>query len=81
MNTPQMVELRNYGVTMIKQSESNFMVLDCSGFATFSHEGRQIAQSKYSFLLSSLQATQIGLNSKHCVFTGINWNYGHYMTL
>ena len=70
MNTPQMVELRNYGVILIKQSESNFMVLDSSGFATFSYEGRQIAQSKYSFPLSSLQTVQIGLNSKHSVFTG-----------
>jgi len=73
MNTPQMVELRDSNVILIKQSENNFIILDGAGITTFSYEGRTMSQTKYTFPLNSLQPNQIALNSKYCIITGLNY--------
>lgn len=70
MNTPQMIELRDSNVILIKQSESNFIILDSNGINTFSFEGRTQSQTKYTFSLVSLQPNQIALNGTYCILTG-----------
>ena len=78
MNTPQMVELRDSNVTLIKQMESTFLALDSNCITVFSYDGRSQSQTKYNFSLASLNTNQIAANSKYCVMTG---KIGHSLDL
>ena len=77
-NTPQVVELHDSNVIMVKQTESNFIVLDGSSLSSYSYEGRQQSQTKYTFSLLTLQRNQITANSKYCILIGKK-NYIFYV--
>ncbi|XP_059177555.1 intraflagellar transport protein 80 homolog [Physella acuta] len=47
-NTPMIFDLKEGGVTLIKQAEKHFLLVDGSGVYVFSYDGRLVCSPKYS---------------------------------